>query len=59
MRFSREEYWSELLCPHPVDLPNLGIELMSLMSPTLAGEFFTISATWEALTINIYFNNLY
>ena len=35
-------------CPPPGDLPNPGIELSSLMSPALAGEFFTTSATWEA-----------
>ena len=27
---------------------NPGIELASLMSPALAGEFFTTSTTWEA-----------
>ena len=27
--------------PSPGNLPNLGIELESLASPTLAGEFFT------------------
>ena len=26
MRFSRQEYWSGLLCPSPGDLPNPGIE---------------------------------
>ena len=46
--FSRQEYWSELPCPPPGDLPNPGTELMSLMSPALAGGFFTTSATWEA-----------
>ena len=30
------------------DLPDPGIKLMSLMSPTLAGEFCTTSTTWEA-----------
>ena len=34
--------------PPPGDLPNLGIEPMSLMSPALAGEFFTTNTTWEA-----------
>ena len=29
MRFSRQEYWSGLLCPPPEDLPNLGTELQS------------------------------
>ena len=31
----------------PEDLPEPGIELVSLMSPALAGRFFTTSATWE------------
>ena len=48
MGFSRQEYWSGLPCPPPRDLPHLGIELASLKSPALAGEF-TTSATWEAL----------
>ena len=30
------------------DLPDPGIELTSLMSPALAGRFFTTSVTWEA-----------
>ena len=34
--------------PSPGDLPNLGIEAASLMSPALAGGFFTTSASWEA-----------
>ena len=41
MEFSRQEHWSGLPCPTPGDLPNPGIERMSLMSPTLAGGFFT------------------
>ena len=47
MGFSRQEYWSGLPCPSPGDLPE-GIEPASLMSPDLAGKFFTTSATWEA-----------
>ena len=46
--FSRQEHWSELPCPPPGDLPDPGIEPVSLMSPTLAGGFFTTSAKWEA-----------
>ena len=49
MRFSRQEYWSGLPCPPPGNLPDPGIKLASLMSPALAGRFFTTSATWEAL----------
>ena len=48
MEFSRQEYWSGLPCPPPGDLPDSGIEPMSLMSPALAGRFFTTSTTWEA-----------
>ena len=45
--FSRQEYWSELPFPTPGDLPDPGIEPMSLVSPALASGFFT-SATWKA-----------
>ena len=48
MGFSRQEYWGGLPCPPPGDLPNPGIEPVSLKSPALAGGFFTTSATWEA-----------
>ena len=37
-----------LPCPPPGDLPDPEIEPVSLMSPALAGGFFTTSATWEA-----------
>ena len=49
MGFSRQEHWTELPCSPPGDVPNPGIEPASLMSPTLAGGFFTTSATREAL----------
>ena len=48
MGFSRQEYWSGLPCPPPGHLPDPGIEPVSLMSPALAGEFFTTSTAWEA-----------
>ena len=47
MGFSRQEYWSGLLCPPPGDLPDPGIEPASLTSPALARGFFTTSTTWE------------
>ena len=47
MGFSRQEYWSGLPWPPLRDLPDPGIETMSLTSPTLAGGPF-FSATWEA-----------
>ena len=40
MGFSRQEYWSELPCPPPKDLPDPGIETTCLTSPALAGRFF-------------------
>ena len=39
VRFSRQEYWSRLLCPSPGDLPNPQIRLVPLTSPALAGKF--------------------
>ena len=38
MEFSRQKYWSGLLCPPPGDFPNPGIEPLF---PALAGRFFT------------------
>jgi len=38
MKFSRQEYWSELSFPPPGDLPDPGIQPES---PALAGGFFT------------------
>ena len=47
MGFSRQGYWNGLPCPPPGDLPDPGIDPVSLRSPALAGGFFTTSATWE------------
>ena len=43
MEFSRQEQWKEnrLPFPPPEDLPSPGIESASLVSPALAGGFFT------------------
>ena len=46
MGFSRQEDWSGLPCPPP-GLPDSGMEPLSLLSPALAGAFFTTSTTWE------------
>ena len=43
--FSRREYWSGLPCPPSGGLADPGIEPGSLMSPALAGRFFTESDT--------------
>ena len=49
MEFSRQEYWRALPCPPPGDLPDPGIEPVSLMSPALAGGFFITSTIWKNL----------
>ena len=36
--FSRQEYWSELPCPPPGDLPDPGIEPTSPASPALQAD---------------------
>ena len=41
MEFSRQEHWNGLSFPTPGDLPDPGIEPVSLESPVLAGRFFT------------------
>ena len=38
MGFSRQEYWSVLPFPTPEDLPDPGVELVSLAPPALAGD---------------------
>ena len=49
MEFSRQENWSGLPFPIPGHLPDPGIELTSLASPTLAGRFFFFNycTAWE------------
>ena len=42
IEFSRQEYWSGLPCPLPGDLPDPGVEPMSLASPALAGGFLPL-----------------
>ena len=43
MGFSRRESWNGLPFPMPGDLPDPGIEPTSVLSPALAGRFFTTS----------------
>ena len=52
MGYSRQEYWSGLPFPPLGDIPDPGIEPASLVSPALAGGFFTTSTTWEATMSN-------
>ena len=39
--FPRQEYWSGLPCLPPGDLPDPGVKPLSLLSPVLAGGFYT------------------
>ena len=41
MEFPRQEYWSGLPFPIPRDLPNTGIEPVSLASPALVDRFLS------------------
>ena len=41
--FSRQEYWRELPCTPPGELPNPGIKPTALTFSALAGRFFTTS----------------
>ena len=43
MGFSREEYWSGMLCPPPGDLLNPGIELTFLVATALQADSLFLS----------------
>ena len=45
MGFTRQEYWSGLPLSPSGDLPDPGIEPVSLTSPASVGGFFTTSTT--------------
>ena len=47
MEFSKQEYWSGLPFPSPGGLLHSGIKPVSLVSPTLAGGFFTMMPSEE------------
>ena len=55
MGFSRQEYWSGLPFPPPEDLPDPGIKLTSLVSPGLAGGFFTTGATCKGSPVRYFY----
>ena len=56
-RFSRQEYWSGLPFPSPGGLPDPGIKLVSLLSPALAGGFFTSVPPGELCCLLCYLGN--
>ena len=49
MKFSRQECWSRVPFPTPGDLPDSGIEPVSLVSPALTDRFFITSAIGKPL----------
>ena len=51
MGFCRQGYWSGLPCPPPADISDPGTKPVSLESSTLAGVFFTTSATWHLTAV--------
>ena len=53
MEFSRQEYWSRLPFPTPGDLPDPGIEPVSLVSSALAGGFFTTEPPGKSDYLNL------
>ena len=54
--FSRQEYWSQLPCPPPRDLPDPGTEPASLMFPALSHVFFT---TRHGKPHTLYIHNIF
>ena len=59
MGFSRQEYWSGLPSPPPGDLPNPGIEPVSLMSSALQVDSLPLSHWGETVgTVSDYFGGL-
>ena len=49
MEFSRQEYWIRMSFPPLGHLPNPGTEPKSLMSPALAGRFFTTEQSGKSI----------
>ena len=59
MGFSRQEYWSGVPFPTQRDFPNPAMEPAPLMSPALAGGFFTNCTTWGNKDLTKYLEILY
>ena len=59
MEIPRQEFWSGLPFPSPGDLPHPGIKLASLLSPALAGRFFTTAPPEKPHIYNYTYNKKY
>ena len=53
VRFSRQEYWNELPCPLPGDLPDPGVESKSLTSLALAGRSLPLEPPGKPLYVRL------
>ena len=53
MGFSRQDYWSVLLCPSLGDLPDLGIEPVFPVTPALQADSLPLSR-WGSPTLVLY-----
>ena len=51
MGFPRQQHWNMLPFPTPGDLPDPETEPISVVSPALAGRFFTNNTTWEVTVL--------
>ena len=54
VEFSRHEYWSGLPFPTPGDIPDPGMESVSLVSPALVGRFFINCITTQNTEIALF-----
>ena len=52
MGSSEQEYWTGLPCPPPEDLPDPGIEPVSLMSPALANGSLPLAPPGKPLLVD-------
>ena len=57
MGFSRQENWSGLPCPPPVDLPNPGIKPISLATPVFQAGSLTTEPPWKAHSLVYQYTN--
>ena len=48
----QQEHWSGLPFPSPGNLPNPGVKLASLVSPALAGRFFTTASPGKPVNLS-------
>ena len=58
MRFSRQEYWSGLLCPLPGDLPDPGTEPTSPASPALQVDSLPLSHCGSPIYMHILYTKI-